>query len=320
MMAVLVSLTAELCCVALRFLLLRKEKGDRMNIPGNVRASFVVSAGLVALALVSAAKAEPALEKFDAKNFDDKSAVIDNEWFPLKPGMRYTWDGFAVDEEGDEETHSVVFTVTDLVKEIAGVKTLVCWDRDYVDKELEESEIMFVAQDKNGDVWLMGEYPEEYDNGVFAQQVSWIHGIKDGHAGIRMKKDPKVGMTYSQGWAPSVEYTDRALVAKVGQKIKTPAGDFDDVIVIDETNNETPGAHHLKFYAKGVGSVHINGYGSETDQEKMDLIKIEKISAEEMEKAREESLKLDRHGYEVSKDVYALTKPIDAAESTAADE
>jgi hypothetical protein len=40
------------------------------------------------------------------------------------------------------------------------------------------------------------------------------------------------------------------------------------------------------------------------------LIKAEKISAAEMAKAREAALKLDKHGYEVSKDVYALTKPI----------
>ena len=44
----------------------------------------------------------------------------------------------------------------DLVKEIAGVKTVVCFERDFVDKELEEAEVMFLAQDNNGDVWLLG--------------------------------------------------------------------------------------------------------------------------------------------------------------------
>ncbi len=280
-------------------------------------AISAVFSSLAILALSSGASAEPQLEKFDAKNFD-RSTVIDNEWFPLKPGMKYIWDGYAVDEEGDEEAHSVTFVVTDLTKEIAGVQTVVCWERDFVDKEMEEAEIMFFAQDKSGDVWLLGEYPEEYDNKKFDKQASWIHGIKDGHAGILIKKDPKLGMTYSEGWAPSVEYTDIATIYKVGQKVKVPAGNYDDVIVVDESDQETVGAHHLKYYARGTGVVHIDWRGKKTDQEKMDLIKVEKLSAEEMAKANEAAMKLDKHGYEVSKDVYALTKPVESPKAPAA--
>src|SRR3954469_496709 len=115
------------------------------------------------------------LEKFDSKNFN-RSTVIDNEWYPLKPGTKFVWSGFAVDEEGDEEAHSTSCIVTDLVKEIAGVKTVVCFERDFVDKELEEAEVMFLAQDNKGDVWLLGEYPEEYSDGNFEKQTGWIHG------------------------------------------------------------------------------------------------------------------------------------------------
>jgi hypothetical protein len=99
-------------------------------------------------------------------------------------------------------------------------------------------------------------------------------------------------------------------VYQVGQKVKVPAGSYDNVIVIDESDNETKGAHHLKFYARGTGVVHVDWRGTKTDQEKMDLIKVEKIGPEEMAKARDAALKLDKHGFEVSKDVYALTKPI----------
>lgn len=281
-----------------------------MAIAINRSKMFAVVCCALFAALASKANAENKLEDFNAKNFD-QSTVIDNPWYTLKPGMKFVWDGYAVDEEGDEEAHSTVCIVTDLVKEIAGVRTVVCWERDFVDKQMEEAEIMFMAQDKQGDVWLLGEYPEEYDNGKFEKQSGWIHGLKDGHAGIIMKKDPKLDLAWSEGWAPSVEYTDRAFVYKVGQKIKVPAGTFDNVIVVDESNNETIGAHHLKFYARGTGVVHIDWRGKKTDQEKMDLIKFEKkISPAEMAKAQEGALKLDKHGFEVSKDVYALTKPI----------
>jgi hypothetical protein len=282
-----------------------------MTLAIRIQAMFATVCCASVVAISSNARAEEKLENFNAKNFD-RSTMIDNAWYPLKPGMKYVWDGYAVDEEGDEEAHSTVCEVTDLVKEIAGVRAVVCWERDFVDKQMEEAEIMFLAQDKKGDVWLLGEYPEEYDNGKFEKQAGWVHGVKDGHAGIIMKREPKLGMTYSEGWAPSVEYTDHALIYKVGEKVKVPAGNFDNVIVVDESNNETKGAHHLKYYARGVGVVHVGWRGKKTDQEKMDLIKVEKISPEEMAKARAAAIKLDKHGFEVSKDVYALTKPIKA--------
>jgi hypothetical protein len=271
-------------------------------IPGVWAASLIV-------ALSSSAKAGQPFEDFNAKNFSHPT-IIDNAWNPIKPGMRCIWGGTSVDEEGDEETHSVAFVVTDLVKEIAGVRTVVCWNRDFVDKEMEEAKLMFLAQDNDGAVWLIGEYPEKYSDNKFEEQSSWIHGYKDSHAGILIKKEAKLNDEYSEGWAPSVEYTNRALVYQVGQKVKTPAGNFDDVVVIDESNQKTVGAHHLKFFARGTGIVHIGWRGKKTDQIEMNLIKVEKINAKEMAKAREAALKLDKHGYEVSKDVYALTKPI----------
>lgn len=277
---------------------------------------LAVTASLLMFALAAiAAEAEKGkeYEDFDAQNFD-RSTVIDNEWYPIQPGMRYIWDGTTVDEEGDEEgdeeAHSVVFTVTDLTKVIDGVRTVVCWDRDIVDGELEETEILFLAQDKDGAVWLMGEYPEEYDGDTFIAAPCWIHGIKDSKAGIIMPAEPKLGSpSYSQGWAPDVEFTDRGVVYQVGQKQTVPFGSFDDVLVIDEANKEEPNAHQLKFYARGVGCIRVGWRGEVTDQEDLQLLKVEQLNAEEMNKAREESMKLEKHAYEISKDVYEKTKP-----------
>ena len=288
-----------------------------MTSASRLQAITSMSTVLMLSALLGTVRAESHWPKFNPKNFSHPTK-IDNAWYPITPGMRYMWSGYAVDEEGDQEAHSVTFVVTDLVKEVAGVKTVVCWDRDFVDKEMEEAEILFLAQDDNGAVWLLGEYPEEYDNKKFVKQSSWIQGCKDGHAGILMPKEPKLNAEYSEGWAPSVEYTDHALVYKVGQKVMTPVGNFNNVVVIDESNQETIGAHHLKFYARGKGVVHIGWRGKKTDQEEMDLIKVEKLSPEEMAKARDASLKLDKHGFEVSKDVYSLTKPINGENSPAA--
>ena len=83
---------------------------------------------------------------FDPDIFDETSTTIDNEWWPLPPGKQMTWEGTALDDEGEKIPRKVVFTVTDMTKEIAGVRTVVGWDRDFQDGELTESELIFLAQ------------------------------------------------------------------------------------------------------------------------------------------------------------------------------
>lgn len=270
------------------------------------RAFALVIGSFVVVTLLGVAKAEQPQEDFNPKNFD-RSTIIDNKWYPLKPGMRYVLNGFAVDEEGDTESHSHMFTVTDLVKQINGVRTVVCWDRDFIDKELEEAKLMFFAQDNDGAVWLLGEYPEEYSDKTFVKQACWIHGLNDGRAGIVMKKEPKLGMTWSEGLALSVEYSGSATVSQLGEKVKTPVGSFENVAVVEVKEQDPSEAPTLKFYARRTGLVHV-GWKDKPD-EGLDLYKIEHLTDEEVAKAREGALKMEKHAYETSKDVYAKTPP-----------
>jgi hypothetical protein len=259
----------------------------------------------------SAFAAEPQTEDFSAAEFD-RPTVIDNEWMPLKPGTCWTWEGSTVDEEGVTEPHTVVFTVTDLSKEIDGVRTIVCWDRDFADGELEEQEIVFFAQDNDRNVWHLGQYPEEYEDGEFAAAPTWIHAVNDGKAGIMMKAVPILGSpSYSQGLSLSTNWTDRAEVFQMGEKTTVPFGTFDDVLVMQEWDQEEPDSRQLKFYARGIGNVRV-GWRAEkdTDQEVLELVKFEQLDEKELADVRKEVLKLEEHAYEVSKDVYAKTKPI----------
>ena len=277
-------------------------------LKGCYGVSTVIILLITCVALAPAAEPEKQYEAFDSSNFS-RSSTVNNEWFPLKPGMRYVFEGSTIDE-GEKEDHRVVFTVTDLTKVIDGISTVVCWDQDYADGELVEAEICFFAQDDKGNVWLMGEYPEEYEDGEFVAAPCWIHGALDGKAGIIMRGDPKRGTpSYSQGWAPSVEFSDRGVVYQVNQKTNVAAGTYDNVLVIDEFNDEEPNAHQLKFYGRGVGCIRIGWRGEVTDQEDLQLLKVEELGAEEMAKAREESLKLEERAYEISKDVYSKTRP-----------
>ena len=248
-------------------------------------------------------------ENFDPANFD-RSTTIDNEWFPLKPGTRRVWEGTRIDDEGDQEDRRAVVTVTDLTKEIGGVRTAVCWNQDFADGELVETELIFFAQDKGGVVWHLGQYPEEHEDGNTVATPCWIHGIKDGKAGIIMHAQPKLGTpSYSQGFGPSVRWMDRGQVYEMGQKVTVPYGSYEDVLVIDETTSVKPDSHQLKYYARGVGNIKVGWRGEDKTQETLELVKVEKLSAEELAKVRDEVLNLEKNAYELSKDVYAQTAP-----------
>ena len=237
------------------------------------------------------------------------SPLIDNKWFPLEPGMQYTTDGTVTSAEGTS-THKVVHTVTGLTKVIDGVNTLVMWDRDYSDGELAESELAFFAQSEDGDVWLFGEYPEEYENGKFVGAPStFVSGIAKAQAGIALQAHPRTGTpAYVQAYAPNVDFLDCGQVVKKHQHVCVPTGCYDEVLVIDEFNPlEPPDAgHQRKSYSAGTGLVRVAAVGGD-QQETMDLVKIRNLSDWQLKEVNGQAMELDKRAYKVSKDVYAKT-------------
>ena len=248
---------------------------------------------------------------FERAKFDKSSPYISNQYLPLKPGTKLIYKGSAIPEgEKTRLKRRVVSTVTDLSKWIDGVRTLVIWDRDYTAGKLGESEIAFFGQDKAGNVWLLGEYPEEYENGKFADAPTWISGQKGAHAGIAMLANPKVGSPdYSEGFAPApVEFVDRARVYKKGQKSCVPLKCYNNVLVIEEFEQGVPGVFHLKYYAPKVGLVKVGWRGAnEVEKETLELVKRQQLSKKELAKARNKALKLDNRAYKRSAEVYGKT-------------
>ena len=257
------------------------------------------------------ATAEKKWEDFDANNFSN-STMIDNEWQPLKPGTRFVYEGTTVEDDGTVVPHRIVINVTDLTKVIGGVRSVVTWDLDYSDGELVEAEIAFFAQDKDGNIWRMGEYPEEYEEGKFVAASPWIHGFEEARAGIEMKGNPQLGTpSYAQGWGPAVGWTDRGKVDQMGQKTTVPAGSYEDVLVIAETSASEPGAEQLKYFSRGVGNIRVGWKGEgEKTKEVLELTKIEQLDAKALAAVRAEALKLEKSALKHSK-MYAQTSPLE---------
>jgi hypothetical protein len=252
-------------------------------------------------------------QDFERAKFDKSSTHITNQWLPLRPGLQLTYKGSAIPEgEKTRVKRRVVSTVTGLSKFIDGVRTLVIWEKDYTAGKLGESEIAFFAQDKAGNVWLLGEYPEEYENGKFVDAPTWISGQKGARAGIAMLANPKVGSAdYAQGFAPApVEFKDRARVYKKGQKSCTPLKCYNDVLVIEEFEKGVPGVFHLKYYAPNVGLVRVGWRGAkEVEKETLALVKRQQLGTKALSKADKEALRLDKNAYKRSAEVYGKTPP-----------
>src|SRR5262249_33897196 len=153
----------------------------------------------------------------------------------------------------------------DMFKVVHGVPSLVIWDVDLSDGEVAESELAFFAQDDDRNVWNTGEYPEEFEDGVFAGAPStWITGKNGAEAGIHMPAPPQVGLPeYLQGFAPDIDFLDCAKIVQTGRNgVCVPVGCFDDVLVTDERSPLDPDSGlQRKFYAPGVGVVKIEPVG-----------------------------------------------------------
>lgn len=257
----------------------------------------------------------PQFAEFDPAGFGN-STVIDNEWSPMQPGMQWVYEGETL-QDGESVPHRLEFTVTDLTKEIAGVQTVVAWVVDISAEEIVESELAFYAQDDEGTLWYLGEYPEEYENGELVAAKPWIAGIEYAKAGVKMVKEPQLDTPiYFQGWGPAVDWTDYGIVAQIGAETCVPVDCYKDVLVVDESSLGEPGAAQQKFYAQGVGNVRVEWTGEDESKETLDLIEFTQLSPEALAEITAAAVEQEARAYEQSPDVYAQTQPAVQAPNT----
>jgi hypothetical protein len=283
---------------------------------GRFRRRALATAGLVALAALSLPKAEAhhvpsgpdyqATEKdFAAEHFSANSINVTNKFLPVPPGTTFTLTGTV-----GASAHEVVFTVTEVTKVINGVRTQVLWDRDFNEGELLEEELAFWAQDDFGNVWLMGEYPEEHEEGTVSAPSTWLAGNQNAKAGILMRANPKANTSqYTQGEAPAVEFFDVAKVFAVNQSVCVPTGCYDGVLVVEEQdpNQQPQDGRQYKYHAPDVGIVQVTARGGE-NPETLVATEHRPLTTEELAEANTRALELDRQAYTMVPATYGNTE------------
>jgi hypothetical protein len=204
----------------------------------------------------------------------DFSATIDNRYWPMQPGTRWTYR--EVDEAGEELR--VVVTVSSETKRIAnGVTARVVRDTVTRDGELVEDTVDWYAQDKDGNVWYLGEDTAEFEGGeVSSTEGSWEAGVDGALPGVVAPADPTVGLAYRQEYYAG-EAEDNGEVLSVEELAEVPAGRYRDVLLTKDTNALEPRILEYKLYAPGVGPVLALGVSGAGGRE--ELVELGRVDA-----------------------------------------
>jgi hypothetical protein len=229
--------------------------------------------------------------------------AVTNRFTPLVPGTRFRYTG-RVTGEG---RHEDVFTVTDLTLTVHGVHVVVALDQDYRNGRLEEAELAFFAQDDAGNVWNLGEYPEEYENGKFTGAPStWVDGVRGAKGGFKVPAHPRLHQSWTEGRAKAIDFWDVSRVTALRTKVRSGLGLHCGVLEVDERSPLDPkSGHQLKFYAPHIGLVRVEARGGDA-QEFLSLVSLRHLGGRALAKVDRTVRAMDRRGRKVSRDYRTL--------------
>ncbi|MCI0558317.1 MAG: hypothetical protein MN733_07465 [Nitrososphaera sp.] len=184
----------------------------------------------------------------DACEFSASGA---NDYFFLEPGYQLTLEG-----EEDREQIQLIMTVLNETKIVNGTETRVVEERESADGELIEiSRNYFAICTQTDDIFYFGEEVDIYEDGkIVDHEGAWLAGEANASPGIIIPGNPTVGMKYYQEVAPGTA-EDRAEIISLSEVVMTPAGTFENVLKVEETNPLEGNEQEFKFHAPGVGLI-----------------------------------------------------------------
>jgi hypothetical protein len=197
---------------------------------------------------------------FDPRDFGADSATVTNQWMPWITGTRTMHKGSF---KGIPQV--VQALVSDQTKVIDGVTSRMVDDKDIDNGQMVEETSDYYAQDRQGNVWYMGEMTTHYVEGQLTDHAdTWFAGQKGALPGIIMYADPHTQLgkpAYQQEYAPNYA-EDMGQVKAFNQSVCVPLKCFGNALQIEEHSRLDPGILEEKYYVAGLGlirSVIVNG-------------------------------------------------------------
>lgn len=218
----------------------------RKLLSGSAGAAIAIVAIAVAANAASAPRAASA-PVFDPNNF---VAVVDNPYYPLPVGRTLVYSGIK-----DGQTQRDTVTITNQTKVVLGVTATVVSDIADHNGTLLEKTSDWYAQDKQGNVWYLGEDTVQYlPHGKTDTSGSWEAGVNGATPGIIMEANPQIPDSYRQELLVG-EAEDTAWIVDRGTTLRVPYGRIANALTTLEATRLEPGAYDQKVYGPGVGIV-----------------------------------------------------------------
>ena len=268
---------------------------------------LIISMSIISVSIITSAQDDTDEEftqvEFDPENFVDPTTST-NEYHPLIPGIQWVRSGTT--EVGSREVpHQIITTMTDVIRIIDGVPCVAMLDQSTDSGEIAQVGFDYMALDKDGNIWIMGGYTEDYEGGEYTNvELAWLGTATGGEPGILM---PAIVTSDTPRWFIGTSGPDEdpsvAEPVEVGIDVTVAFGDFENVIVvregeIDAIDNE------FKYYAPGVGVILNVAQSESLHQDNFELTNFVELSEDGLAEASQVVLDLEEHAREVAPEVY----------------
>lgn len=220
-------------------------------------ASLIAATGVLATAAASPASSDAETTPRAATHHQHPGPSafthgrVDNPWFPLKPGTKWSYRG---SDEGDRTRDVMIATYH--TRLIDGVVCRVVFDRVWTNGRLSERTWDFYAQTKRGTVWYFGERTATLNRhgGVISREGSFTSGVDGAEAGVFMTAHPRPGPSYFQEYYPG-HAMDVFTVVRRAAVVSVPLLRSDHALLTKETTPLERGVVDHKYYVRDIGDV-----------------------------------------------------------------
>ena len=246
--------------------------------------------------------AEGTKVEFDPANFVDPT-LDTNPYHPLKPGLQWVRGGTT--EVGSRVVpHEIITTMTDVIRTIDGVPTIAMLDESTDSGEVAQVGMDYLALDKDGNVWIMGGYTEEFEGGEYTNTESaWLGAVDGAEIGIL---SPGEVTADTPRWFIAAAPEEDASIGEpveVGVTECVEFGCYDDVRVVQEGEVGAPDNEN-KYYAPGVGVINNVPLDASLHKDRFELLNFVELSPEGLDEASRTVLDLEAHARETAADVF----------------